>query len=322
MKSIAIVGATGLVGRTILKILEERRYPVKKLKLFASDRSKGMTLNFQGESIWVESLNKYLDEDLQIAFFSAGSAVSRDLVPKFVTKGALVIDNSNAFRMETNVPLVVPEVNPEELTKASGIIANPNCSTIQLVVVLAPLHRRFRLRRVVVSTYQSVSGKGFKGVKELRSQLKDTGETNIFPRRIADNLIPFIDAIAQDGYCLEEIKLIRETQKILNDKNLRITATTVRVPIPHCHSESVNVEFATEIDLVELERILECSPGIKYCKASPIPSPLDAVGSDDVWVGRLRMDSSQPNSVNLWIVADNLRKGAALNAVQIAEALE
>lgn len=322
MKSIAIVGATGLVGRTILKILEEREYPVEKLSLFASGRSKGMTLDFRGEPISVEPLSEHSGQDLAIAFFSAGSVVSRGSVPRFVTGGALVIDNSNAFRMEENVPLVVPEVNREEILKANGIIANPNCSTIQLVIVLAPLHRHFRLRRVVVSTYQSVSGKGFKGVRELRSQQEGTGKADFFPRKIADNLIPFIDEVGDNGYCLEETKLMRETKKILNTEDLRITATTVRVPISNCHSESVNLEFDSEIDLGEVERVLGSSPSIRYCRGSEIPSPLDAVGSDEVWVGRLRRDASRPNSLNLWIVADNLRKGAALNAVQIAEAVE
>jgi aspartate-semialdehyde dehydrogenase len=320
VKSIAIVGATGLVGRTILKLLEEREYPVGRLSLFASKKSAGMLLQFRGEQIPVQPLNEHSGRDVTIAFFSAGGAVSRDSVPQFVAEGGLVIDNSSAFRMEPDVPLVVPEVNPEEIRKAHGIVSNPNCSTIQLVVVLAPLHRRFRLQRVVVSTYQSVSGKGFKGVRELRSQQEGRGKAAVFPRKIADNLVPLIDEAGHDGYCLEEIKLMRETKKILNADDLRITATAVRVPIPYCHSESVNLEFASEIDCTRAETVLENSPGIRYCPGSEIPSPLDAVGSDDVWVGRLRQDESQRNSLNLWIVADNVRKGAALNAVQIAEA--
>jgi len=322
MKSIAIVGATGLVGRTILKLLEEREYPVQRLSLFASEKSVGMSLNFRGKQVPVQPLNEHSSRDVSIAFFSAGSVVSRDSVPQFVAEGGLVIDNSSAFRMQPDVPLVVPEVNAEEIRKGHGVVSNPNCSTIQLVVVLAPLHRRFRLQRVVVSTYQSVSGKGFKGIRELRSQQEGRRETAVFPRKIADNLIPLIDEVGHDGYCLEEIKLMRETKKILNAEDLRITATAVRVPIPYCHSESVNLEFATEIDCAQIEKVLESSPGIRYCPGSEIPSPLDAVGSDDVWVGRLRADRSQRNSFNLWIVADNVRKGAALNAVQIAEAAE
>ncbi len=319
MKSVAIVGATGLVGRTILKILEERDYPVKKLRLYASERSKQTVLDFRGGSIPVELLSDHSNKNVEIAFFSAGGTISRDFVPQFVAEGAMAIDNSSAFRMEPNVPLVVPEVNPEEMAKANGIAANPNCSTIQLVVVLAPLHRRFQLRRVVVSTYQSVSGRGFKGIRELRTQQEGARQTSIFPLKIADNLVPFIGKIGHDGYCLEEIKLMRETRKILNEEGLSITATAVRVPISHCHSESVNLQFGSEITLAEAEEILENSPGVRLCRATQFPSPFDAVGSDEVWVGRLRRDSSQPNSLNLWIVADNLRKGAALNAVQIAE---
>ena len=320
MKSIGVVGATGVVGRTIVQILEEREFPVSRLFLFASAKSKGTTLDFRGEPVSVRTLGDSPDDALEIAFFAAGSAVSRKIVPDFVKRGTTVIDNSNAFRMEPDVPLVVPEVNREDIIGgASRIIANPNCSTIQLVVVLAPLHRHFRLKRAIVSTYQSVSGKGFKGVRELRSQQGGAEEASVFPQRIADNLIPFIDEIAGDGYCLEETKLMRETRKILKDETFHITATAVRVPIPHCHSESVNLEFDSDVRLAEVEEVLGSSAGVEYCGNSRIPSPADVVGTDAVWVGRLRRDRSQRNSLNLWIVADNLRKGAALNAVQIAE---
>ncbi|KPJ50051.1 hypothetical protein AMJ40_04105 [candidate division TA06 bacterium DG_26] len=322
MKSVTIVGATGLVGRTVLSILEERSYPVQRLNLFASDRAKGVTLDFRGEPVPVTPLAEWSGDDSQIAFFCAGGEVSINFAQRFATNGTLVIDNSSTFRMDPNVPLIVPEVNRHEIPNAKGIIANPNCSTIQLVVALAPLHRHFGVRRAVVSTYQSVSGKGFKGVKELESQRTGSGEPHVFPYRIEDNLIPFIDEIGEDGYCLEETKLMRETKKILHDDGLAITATSVRVPVSYCHSESVNLEFETDIDLHKLEEILQQSPGVKYCGSSFIPSPLDAVGTDSVWVGRLRRDPSRKNSVNLWIVSDNVRKGAALNAVQIAEASE
>jgi aspartate-semialdehyde dehydrogenase len=322
MRAAAIVGATGLVGRTILKLLEERDFPVKHLSLYASGRTDGRELEFRGKRLRVESLGEGVHPGVELAFFSAGSGVSREVVPGVVDKGAMVIDNSSAFRMDGEVPLVVPEVNPERIAQADGLIANPNCSTIQLVVVLAPLRRRFGLERVVVSTYQSVSGRGFKGITELEIESEDGVERAVFPRAITDNLIPLIGETGENGYCTEETKLMLETRKILGDDRLRVCATAVRVPIRYCHSESVNLELGEPADLTAVKRVLRSSPSVRYCEGDEVPTPRDVVGSDDVWVGRLRSDPSRQNCINMWIVADNVRKGAALNAVQIAEMVE
>lgn len=324
--NVAIIGATGLVGRTMLKILEERNFPVSKIKLFASPKSAGSYLLFKGKRVLVENLSSSNINGLNIALFSAGSEVSKNFAPLFVQKGAAVIDNSSYFRLSPDVPLIVPEVNGNVIRKNKGIIANPNCSTIQLVLVLAPLHKRFRIKRVVVSTYQSVSGKGYKAVKELETQSKEFLETfiyrskpSVFPYPIGFNLLPQIDNFRDNGYTLEEYKLIKETQKIIGSK-LKITATAVRVPVFYCHCESVNIEFVHPFTIEECKDVLHSSPGV-FLHEKDYPFPLTLYERDEVAVGRIRRDDSVPNGINLWIVADNIRKGAALNAVQIAEKL-
>jgi len=319
--NVAIVGATGNVGRKFLKILEERNFPVKKLYLFASKRSAGKTLKFKGEDVLVEELCEANIENKKIDFalFSAGGSVSLEFAPIFAKHGAVVIDNSSAWRMDKEVPLVVPEVNPEDVKWHKGIIANPNCSTIQAMVALKPLYDKYGIKRIVYSTYQAVSGAGIQGILDLQE-----GTTKKFPYPILGNVIPHIDVFLDNGYTKEEIKMIEETKKILHDDNLRITATTVRVPVLNAHSESINVELNSEFELENVVDLFNSSKGIIVhddVENLKYPTPLELSGKDEVFVGRIRRDFSLDNGLNLWVVADNIRKGAALNAIQIAEIL-
>ncbi len=321
MYNIAIVGATGNVGRKFLEILEERNFPVKELYLFASKRSAGKTLKFKGEDVLVEELCEANIENKKIDFalFSAGGSVSLEFAPIFAKHGAVVIDNSSAWRMDKEVPLVVPEVNPEDVKWHKGIIANPNCSTIQAMVALKPLYDKYGIKRIVYSTYQAVSGAGIQGILDLQE-----GTTKKFPYPILGNVIPHIDVFLDNGYTKEEIKMIEETKKILHDDTLRITATTVRVPVLNAHSESINVELNSEFELENVIDLFNNSKGIIVhddVENLKYPTPLELSGKDEVFVGRIRRDFSLDNGLNLWVVADNIRKGAALNAIQIAEIL-
>ncbi|MDH2473212.1 aspartate-semialdehyde dehydrogenase [Clostridium perfringens] len=321
MYNVAIVGATGNVGRKFLEILEERNFPVKELYLFASKRSAGKTLKFKGEDVLVEELCEANIENKKIDFalFSAGGSVSLEFAPIFAKHGAVVIDNSSAWRMVKEVPLVVPEVNPEDVKWHKGIIANPNCSTIQAMVALKPLYDKYGIKRIVYSTYQAVSGAGIQGILDLQE-----GTTKKFPYPILGNVIPHIDVFLDNGYTKEEIKMIEETKKILHDDNLRITATTVRVPVLNAHSESINVELNSEFELENVIDLFNSSKGIIVhddVENLKYPTPLELSGKDEVFVGRIRRDFSLDNGLNLWVVADNIRKGAALNAIQIAEIL-
>ncbi|SUY41257.1 aspartate-semialdehyde dehydrogenase [Clostridium perfringens] len=321
MYNVAIVGATGNVGRKFLEILEERNFPVKELYLFASKRSSGKTLKFKGEDVLVEELCEANIENKKIDFalFSAGGSVSLEFAPIFAKHGAVVIDNSSAWRMNKEVPLVVPEVNPEDVKWHKGIIANPNCSTIQAMVALKPLYDKYGIKRIVYSTYQAVSGAGIQGILDLQE-----GTTKKFPYPILGNVIPHIDVFLDNGYTKEEIKMIEETKKILHDDNLRITATTVRVPVLNAHSESINVELNSEFELENVIDLFNSSKGIIVhddVENLKYPTPLELSGKDEVFVGRIRRDFSLDNGLNLWVVADNIRKGAALNAIQIAEIL-
>src|ERR1051325_6272936 len=325
------VGATGAVGEQMREILDERLFPVDELRLLASERSAGQHLEFQQKQVRVGVLDDHSFEDIDIALFSAGGSVSDKFAPIAVRAGSVVVDNTARFRMEPDVPLVVPEVNAKEIggyTKR-GIIANPNCSTIQMVVALKPIHDAARVKRVVVSTYQSVSGAGRKAMDELSHQVmalyngKDV-EKEKFPYQIAFNCIPHIDVFTENGYTKEELKMINETRKILGEPSLRVTATTVRVPAFLSHSESVNIETEKKLTVKDTRAILREAPGVVVLdepENNIYPMPLDATGKDATYVGRIREDDSVPNGLNLWIVADNLRKGAALNAVQIAEIL-
>ena len=321
MYNVAIVGATGNVGRKFLEILEERNFPVKELYLFASKRSAGKTLKFKGEDVLVEELceGNIENKKIDFALFSAGGSVSLEFAPIFAKHGAVVIDNSSAWRMDKEVPLVVPEVNPEDVKWHKGIIANPNCSTIQAMVALKPLYDKYGIKRIVYSTYQAVSGAGIQGILDLQE-----GTTKKFPYPILGNVIPHIDVFLDNGYTKEEIKMIEETKKILHDDNLRITATTVRVPVLNAHSESINVELNSEFELENVVVLFNNSKGIIVhddVENLKYPTPLELSGKDEVFVGRIRRDFSLDNGLNLWVVADNIRKGAALNAIQIAEIL-
>ena len=325
--SVAVVGATGAVGREFLKVLAERRFPVREMRLYASESSASRALAFGGDAHPVRSLEGADWKGLDFVFLSAGTEVSRRVSPEIAAAGALAIDNSFAFRLDPGVPLVVPEVNPEAARGHHGIIANPNCSTIQLVVVLAPLERAARLTRIVVSTYQSVSGTGHAAVEELRRQsqevlagVESVGE--VYPHPIAFNLIPHIDRFLEDGSTLEEMKLVEETRKILGRPDLRVAATTVRVPVFRAHSEAVAAEFERPLAPDDARRLLQQAEGVTVVddpSSAAYPLPAAAAGSDEVFVGRIRRDASVPHGLLLWIVADNLRKGAATNAVQIAE---
>lgn len=328
---VAILGATGLVGRTMAQVLEQRTFPVNAIKLLASRRSAGTKLCALGREFRVEEATPDSFKGVEIALFSAGSGTSRELAPVAARAGAVVIDNSKAWRMEKDVPLVVPEVNPEDVDWHSGIVANPNCSTIQMVVALAPLHRVNPIRRIVVDTYQSVGGTGHKGVAELREQVgliasgrDDEIRPIVYPHQIAANLVPQIDDFLEDGSSLEEAKMVNETRKIMHAPDVRIVATAVRVPVYSAHSEAVHVEFSHPISAPEARRILASAPGVVVDdepSRGRYPTPLAASGRDDVFVGRIRPNDVFDNGLSMWIVADNVRKGAATNAVQIAETL-
>ncbi len=329
--TVAVAGATGAVGNQMITCLEERNFPVKSLKLLASSRSVGKRLKYRGESVPVEELTAQSFKGIDIALFSAGGGTSEKFAPFAAKDGCVVIDNSSAWRMDPEVPLVVPEVNPHAVAQYNhkGIIANPNCSTIQMVVPLNPLHKEYGIKRIVVSTYQAVSGTGKKAVAELDSQtrailnFKDC-EKKVYPHTIAFNCLPHIDAFLDNGYTKEEMKMVYETKKILEDDTIGITATTVRVPVFYGHSESVNIETKTAISADAVRSLLEKTPGVKVVddpENNIYPLAIDAAGQDLTLVGRIRDDESIPNGINMWIVADNIRKGAATNAVQIAEIL-
>lgn len=325
--NVAVVGATGMVGGKFLEVLTERQLPVDNYYLFASAKSAGKKIDFMGKEHTVIELTKEnvisLKGKVDFALFSAGGGVSKEFAPVFVEAGAIVVDNSSQWRMYDDVPLVVPEVNPEDVKWNHGIIANPNCSTIQAVVALKPLYDKFGIKRVVYSTYQAVSGAGVAGYNDLKDGINGAAPKK-FPRPIAFNMLPHIDVFMEDGYTKEEWKMIVETRKILHDESLRVTATTVRVPVFYGHSESINVEFCKKCEKQDVVNALENFPGIVVMddvKNNIYPTPLDAENHDEVFVGRIRMDESVDSGANLWVVADNIRKGAATNAVQIVELL-
>jgi aspartate-semialdehyde dehydrogenase len=328
---VAVVGATGAVGNEMVKILEERDFPIRQIKLLASQRSLGKELEFKGKSVPIEVLQENSFSGIDIGLFSAGGSISERFAPIAAAAGCIVVDNTSAFRMEPDVPLIVPEVNPEAIGdfKKRGIIANPNCSTIQMVLALKPIHDVAGITRVVVSTYQAVSGTGKMAIEELMEQTKALlnlrePQIKVYPHQIAFNCLPQIDVFLENGYTKEETKMINETKKILNDQNIAVTATTVRVPVFYCHSESVNIETKKKITAQEVRDILSRSPGVTVIdnpKMKEYPMAVHAAGKDATFVGRIREDESISNGINMWIVSDNLRKGAALNAVQIAEVL-
>ena len=321
---IAVVGATGMVGEVMLKVLAERNFPITELVLVASERSVGKKLTYKGEDYTVIGLVDAVAAKPDIAIFSAGGDTSLEWAPKFAEAGTTVIDNSSAWRMDPTKKLVVPEINANELTVEDKIIANPNCSTIQLVMALSPLHKKYHMKRVVVSTYQSVSGTGVKAVQQLENEIAGVKGEMAYPYPIGRNALPHCDVFLENGYTKEEMKLAREPQKILNDRTFSISATAVRIPTAGGHSESVNVEFENDFELNEVRGILNDTPGVTVQDnpdTNTYPMPIYAHDKDDVFVGRIRRDETQQNSLNMWIVADNLRKGAATNAVQIAEYL-
>ena len=321
---IAVVGATGLVGNVMLKSLEERNFPVDELLLVASERSVGKQLSFKGKQIKVIGMQDAISQKPDIALFSAGGSTSLAWAPKFAEVGTTVIDNSSAWRMDQTKKLVVPEINADKLTKDDKIIANPNCSTIQMVMALAPLHKAYKIKRIVVSTYQSVSGTGVKAVAQLENEIAGREGEMAYHYPIAKNAIPHCDVFEENGYTKEEMKLVRETQKILDDNTIAVTATAVRIPTAGGHSESVNVEFENDFDLNTVRELLQNTDGVTIqdnLETNTYPMPMYANGKDDVFVGRIRRDTSQSNTLNMWIVSDNLRKGAATNTVQIAEYL-
>lgn len=324
---IAVVGATGAVGKVFLELVEERGFPAGSIRLCASERSWGKTLAVNGAQLPVEEATTKLLSEVDIVFIAAGSDVSRRLVPLAVERGALVIDKSSAFRMDSSVPLVVPEVNGDELERHQGLIASPNCSTTPLVMVLKPLNDAVPVRRVVVDTYQSVSGAGAAAVDELRAQSADVlesrpAEPHAFPHQIAFNVLPHVESFLDNGYTSEEMKMVNETRKILDLPELAVSATCVRVPVEVSHSEAVHIEFARPVNTDEVRETLSDAPGVRVLddpQSNVYPMPLDAEGVDDVLVGRIRQDESHPHGIALWVVGDNLRKGAALNGIQIAE---
>lgn len=329
--NVAVAGATGAVGNEMVKVLEERNFPVKNLTLLASSRSVGKTMNFHGKDVKVEELKEDSFKGIDIGLFSPGGSVSLKFAPIAAASGCVVIDNTSAFRMAPDIPLVVPEVNEHAIAehKKRGIISNPNCSTIQMVVALKPLHDVAKIKRVVVSTYQAVSGTGQKAIRELENQVlaiynMKPIEKKVYPHQIAFNILPHIDSFLESGYTKEEMKMVNETKKILEDDNIAVTATTVRVPVFYGHSESVNVEFESEMTPDMAREILARAPGIKLVddpSKNLYPLALEAAGKDDTYVGRIRLDDTVKYGLNMWVVADNIRKGAALNAVQIAESL-
>jgi len=321
---VAVVGATGMVGEVMLKVLAERNFPITELLVVASERSVGKTLKYKNEDYTVIGLADAVDAKPDIAILSAGGDTSLEWAPRFAEAGTTVIDNSSAWRMDSTKKLVVPEINANELTKEDKIIANPNCSTIQMVLALSPLHKKYKMKRVVVSTYQSVSGTGVKAVKQLENEIAGIDGEMAYPYPIGRNALPHCDVFLENGYTKEEMKLAREPQKIFNDRTFSVTATAVRIPTAGGHSESVNVEFERDFDLAEVRRLLSETPGVVVqdnIETNTYPMPIFAHGKDEVFVGRLRRDETQPNTLNMWIVSDNLRKGAATNTIQIAEAL-
>ena len=322
---VALVGATGMVGQVMLKVLEERNFPLTELIPVASEKSVGKVINFKGKEYQIVSMQTAIDMKPEIALFSAGGTTSLEFAPKFAAVGTTVIDNSSAWRMEADKKLIVPEINAKELSKDDKIIANPNCSTIQLVMVLHPLNLKYNLKRVIVSTYQSVTGTGKNAVDQLNAEIAGNSDVaKVYPYEIFKNALPQCDVFSNDDYTKEEIKLMTEPKKIMGDQTFNITATAVRVPVQGGHSESVNIEFENDFDLDEVRKILSNTPEVIVLddvKNSIYPMPLYAEGKDEVFVGRIRKDLSQPKTLNMWIVADNLRKGAATNAVQIAEYL-
>lgn len=321
---VAIVGATGMVGNVMLKVLAERNFPITELIPVASERSVGRTIEYQGTPYTIVSLDDAVNAKPEIAIFSAGGDTSLEWAPKFAEIGTTVIDNSSAWRMDPSKKLVVPEINANELTKNDKIIANPNCSTIQMVMALAPLHNKYKMKRVIVSTYQSVSGTGVKAVRQLENEIAGIDGEMAYPYPIGRNALPHCDVFLENGYTKEEMKLAQEPQKIFNDRTFSVSATAVRIPTAGGHSESVNVEFENDFDLSEVRDLLSQTSGIVVqddTATNSYPMPIYAHDKDDVFVGRLRRDETQPNTLNMWIVADNLRKGAATNAVQIAEYL-
>ncbi|MDR0880302.1 MAG: aspartate-semialdehyde dehydrogenase [Clostridioides sp.] len=321
--NVAIVGATGMVGRTFLKVLAERNFPIEELYLLSSSKSAGTKINYCGKEYTVEELTEdsFTGRDIHIALFSAGGSISAKFAPIARDNGILVIDNSSQWRMDPDVPLVVPEVNPEDIKKHKGIIANPNCSTIQAMVPLKSLDKKYGIKRIVYSTYQAVSGSGVKGVEDLEKGMEGN-PTGFYPHQISYNCLPHIDVFLENGYTKEEMKMVNETMKILNNYDLKITATTVRVPVKNGHSECINVEFKNEFELSDLVQTLKDTEGIivqDEPEKNIYPTAVETAGTDEVYVGRIRRDFSVDNGVNLWVVADNIRKGAATNAVQIAE---
>ena len=321
---VAVVGVTGMVGQVMLNVLEERNFPITELIPVASERSVGKEISFKGKVYKIISLEDAVLAKPNIALFSAGGSTSLEWAPKFAKVGTTVIDNSSAWRMDHSKKLIVPEINANTLTKDDKIIANPNCSTIQMVVALAPLHSKYKIKRLVVSTYQSITGTGVKAVKQLENELAGIKGEMAYPYPIHQNALPHCDVFENNGYTKEEMKLVRETQKILNDRTIAVTATAVRIPTAGGHSESVNIEFENDFDLTEVRQLLNNAEGVTVQDNPDVniyPMPIYANGKDDVFVGRIRRDESQPNSLNMWIVSDNLRKGAATNAIQIAEYL-
>lgn len=321
---VAVVGATGMVGGVMLKVLEERNFPVSELLLVASDKSKGKIMQWKGKDYEVMTLSEAVEAKADFAIFSAGGSTSLEWAPKFAEAGTTVIDNSSAWRMDPSTKLIVPEINGNELTDKDKIIANPNCSTIQLVLAFNPLHKKYKIKRAVISTYQSITGTGVKAVEQMENERAGKNGEMAYPYPIDKNCLPHCDVFEENGYTKEEMKLVNEPRKILSDDSINITATAVRVPVVGGHSESVNIEFENDFDLEEVRKILHETDGITL-KDNPAtntyPMPKYAEGKDDVFVGRIRRDESQANTLNMWIVADNLRKGAATNAVQIAEYL-
>lgn len=321
---IALVGATGLVGKTVLQLLKERNVAYTDLILVASERSVGKEVEFDGKSYTITSMQDAINQAPEIAIFSAGGNTSLEWAPSFAAVGTFVVDNSSAWRMNPKNKLIVPEINGLELTIEDKIIANPNCSTIQMVMALAPLHKKYQLKRLVISTYQSVSGSGKAAIDQLYNERKGDYKDKVYPHEIDMNILPHIDVFMDNGYTKEEMKMVHETRKILGDETLNITATAVRVPAIGGHSESLNVEFYTDFDLKEVKDVLQNTAGVVVeddVSNNVYPMPLNAHNKDEVFVGRLRRDESQPKTLNMWVVSDNLRKGAATNAVQIAEHL-
>ncbi len=321
---LAVVGATGMVGQVMLEVLEERNFPFTELLLVASQKSVGKKIIFKNKEYRVIGLQEAVDQKPDVALFSAGGSTSLEWAPKFAEAGTSVIDNSSAWRMDPEKRLIVPEINADILTKDDKIIANPNCSTIQMLMALAPLHKKYKIKRLVISTYQSITGTGVKAVRQLENEYKGIKGEMAYPYPIHRNAIPHCDVFEENGYTKEEMKLVNETKKILDDDSIAVTATAVRIPVVGGHSESINIEFENDFEVGEVRKLLHESPGIVVkdnTDTNTYPMPIYAQGKDDVFVGRIRRDESQPRSLNIWVVSDNLRKGAATNTIQIAEYL-